>query len=332
MEQNTPSSNALLQVCVSAKTWLADGIVGYELAPLSDDSLPDFEAGAHIDVHLPGGLVRQYSLVDLPDERSRYRIGVLRDPQSRGGSTCLHDDVRAGDTLSISAPRNHFALHRGPERSLLFAGGIGITPILCMAQQLAREHRPFDLHYCGRSLSRMAFVERVQQLSSADDPHARVQVHVDDGPDGQHLDAHAAIGTPSADKHLYVCGPTGFMDHVLQTARALGWDDAHLHREYFAGPTLEPSDEDGPFEIEIHSSGEVIEVGAGQTAAHALLDAGFNLPLSCEQGVCGTCMTGVLAGEPDHRDLYLTDDEKARNDSFMPCCSRAKTARLVLDL
>ncbi|NTX27897.1 oxidoreductase [Burkholderia pyrrocinia] len=332
MERNTPPSNALLQVGVSAKTWLADDIVGYEFEPLSDERLPDFEAGAHIDVHLPGGLVRQYSLYDLPGEPSRYRIGVLRDPQSRGGSASLHDDVRAGDTLSISAPRNHFALHRGPERSLLFAGGIGITPILGMAQQLARESRPFVMHYCGRSLSRMAFVERVQQMSSGDDPHARVHVHVDDGPAAQHLDARAEIGSPSADTHLYVCGPTGFMDHILQTARALGWDEAHLHREYFAAAPVEPSDEDAPFEIEIHGSGDVIRVGAGQSAAHALLDAGFNLPLSCEQGVCGTCMTRVLAGEPDHRDLYLTDDEKARNDSFMPCCSRAKTARLVLDL
>ncbi|KVS39936.1 PDR/VanB family oxidoreductase [Burkholderia ubonensis] len=332
MEQNISPSNALLQVCVTAKTWLADGIVGFDLAPLSGDRLPDFEAGAHIDVHLPSGIVRQYSLYDLPGTPSRYRIGVLRDPDSRGGSASLHDDVRAGDTLSISAPRNHFALHRGPERSLLFAGGIGITPLLAMAQQLLREGRPFALHYCGRSLSRMAFVDRVEQMSSIDTPRTRVQVHVDDGPSDQHLDARAAIGPASADKHLYVCGPTGFMDHVLETARALGWDEAHLHREYFAGPPVESSDEDSPFEIEIQSSGEVIRVEAGETAAHALLDAGFNLPLSCEQGVCGTCMTRVLAGVPDHRDLYLTDEEKARNDSFMPCCSRAKTARLVLEL
>lgn len=328
METSHTPINATLQVCVCAKTWLAEDIYGYELAPLSDTPLPRFEAGAHIDVHLPGGLVRQYSLYDLPDDRQRYRIGVLRDPQSRGGSVAFHDSVRAGDTLTISAPRNHFALHDGPDRSILFAGGIGITPILCMARQLTRENRPFEMHYCGRSLSRMALVDEVRQIGDGTQAH----VHADDGPTEQQLDARAAIGAPSADRHLYVCGPTGFMDHILQAARTLGWDDAHLHREYFAAAPVESSDEDAPFEVEIHSSGKVIEVAADQSVAHALLDAGFDLPLSCEQGVCGTCMTTVLAGEPDHRDLYLTDDERARNDCFMPCCSRAKSARLVLDL
>jgi vanillate monooxygenase ferredoxin subunit len=322
--------NNLLQVKVAAKIWLADDIAGYELSPLSDSTLPAFEAGAHVDVHVPGGPVRQYSLYDLPDEPACYRIGVLRDPQSRGGSVKLLENVHAGDTLTISAPRNHFALRNGQsDRSILFAGGIGITPILCMAQQLAREHRPFELHYCGRTLSRMAFIDRLQQAQSGDKSH--VHVHVDDGTSGQQFDARSAIGAPASDKHLYVCGPTGFMNRILQTARELGWNEEHLHREYFAATPIESS-EDERFEIEIHSSGEVIEIADGQSAAHALLDAGFDLPLSCEQGVCGTCMTKVLAGVPDHRDLYLTDDERARNDCFMPCCSRAKTSRLVLDL
>ncbi|MBN3785526.1 PDR/VanB family oxidoreductase [Burkholderia sp. Ac-20353] len=328
MEIPIPEFNATLQVKVSAPTCLADDILGYELASLSEAPLPKFEAGAHIDVHLPGGLVRQYSLYDLPDERSRYRIGVLRDPRSRGGSVALHEDVQAGDTLTISVPRNHFALHGGPDQSILFAGGIGITPILCMAQQLTRESRPFKMHYCGRSLSRMALVDRVREMALGND----LQVHIDDGPPEQRLDARASIGVPSPDKRLYVCGPAGFMDHILQTARELGWSDTHLHREYFAGPKIESSDEDAPFEIEIRSCGKVIRVAADQTPANAPLDAGFALPLSCEQGVCGTCMTRVLDGEPDHRDLYLTDDERSRNDCFMPCCSRFKSKRLVLDL
>ncbi len=330
MEHKSTPMNTVLQVKVSARTWLADDIAGYELTPLSEDALPAFEAGAHIDVHVPGGPVRQYSLYDLPGENPCYRIGVLRDPQSRGGSVKLLENVQAGDTLTISAPRNHFSLHNGQEdRSILFAGGIGITPILCMAQQLAREHRPFAMHYCGRTLSRMAFIDRLQHAQSGDE--SQMHVHVDDGAPDQQLDARSAIGSPSSDKHLYVCGPNGFMDHVLQTARELGWDEGHLHREYFAAAPIDSS-EDGRFEIEIGSSGQVIEVLADQSAAHALLDAGFNLPLSCEQGVCGTCMTKVLAGAPDHRDLYLTDEERARNDSFMPCCSRARTSRLVLDL
>ncbi|MFM0336979.1 PDR/VanB family oxidoreductase [Paraburkholderia fungorum] len=322
--------NASLQVKVSARIWLADDIAGYELSPLSGGELPAFEAGAHIDLHVPGGPVRQYSLYDLPGESPRYRIGVLRDPESRGGSVKLLENVHAGDTLTISAPRNHFALHNGQtDRSILFAGGIGITPILCMAQQLAHEHRPFEMHYCGRTLSRMAFVDRLQPAQFGDE--SQVHVHVDDGAPGQQLDARSAIGAPSPDKHLYVCGPTGFMDHILRTARELGWDEAHLHREYFAAAPIDSS-EDERFDIEIRSSGQVIAVGADQSAAHALLDAGFDLPLSCEQGVCGTCMTKVLDGVPDHRDLYLTDEERTRNDSFMPCCSRAKTSRLVLDL
>ncbi len=327
----TPNSpiSATLQVRVAARTWLAEDILGYELAPLADSPLPQYEAGAHIDVHLPGGLVRQYSLYDLPGDTPRYRIGVLRDSDSRGGSVALHEQIQVGDTLAISAPRNHFALHSGRGRAILFAGGIGITPILCMAQQLAHDERPFELHYCGRSLSRMALVDRLKQLSPRDG--ADVKVHTDDGLADQQLDARTAIGAPSADKHLYVCGPTGFMDHILQTARALDWDERHLHREYFAAAPIETSG-DAPFEIEIKSSGEVIAVAANQSAAHALLDAGFDLPLSCEQGVCGTCMTKVLSGAPDHRDLYLTEEERERNDCFMPCCSRANTPRLVVDL
>ena len=331
MEDQSKSLNTLLEVKVAAKVWLADGIAGSELSPLSGDGLPAFEAGAHIDLHVPGGPVRQYSLYDLPGKQPRYRIGVLRDPNSRGGSVKLLDEVLAGDTLTISAPRNHFALNGDQnDRSMLFAGGIGITPILCMAQQLASESRPFELHYCGRTLSGMAFVDRLQQVPFGDE--SQIHVHVDDGAPDQLLDARAAIGAPSSDKHLYVCGPAGFMDHILATARELGWNEKHLHREYFAATPIESSDDDESFEIEIRSSGEIIKVDAAQSTAHALLEAGFDLPLSCEQGVCGTCMTKVLAGVPEHRDLYLTDDERERNDCFMPCCSRAKTPRLTLDL
>jgi vanillate O-demethylase ferredoxin subunit len=331
MKDQSNSMNTLLQVKVAAKVWLTDGIAGYELSPLSGDVLPAFEAGAHIDLHVPHGPVRQYSLYDLPGEPSHYRIGVLRDPNSRGGSVKLLDEVHTGDTLTISAPRNHFALNGGQhDRSILFAGGIGITPILCMVQQLASERRPFEMHYCGRTLSGMAFVDRLRQSSFGE--QSQVHMHVDDGAPDQLLDARAAIGAPSSDKHLYVCGPAGFMDHILATARELGWNEKHLHREYFAATPIESSDDDESFEIEIRSSGEIIKVDAAQSAAHALLEAGFDLPLSCEQGVCGTCMTKVLAGVPEHRDLYLTDDERERNDCFMPCCSRAKTPRLTLDL
>ncbi|EHP41572.1 ferredoxin [Cupriavidus basilensis OR16] len=319
--------DSFLQVKVTAKTLLAEGIAGYELTPVAGASLPAFEAGSHIDVHLPGGLVRQYSLYELPTEHSCYRIAVLREPESRGGSATLVDTIGEGDVLEISPPRNHFALHGAKASSVLFAGGIGITPILCMAQQLARDGRAFEMHYCGRTLSRMAFVERLQTESFRD----QVQVHIDDAAPEQQLDARSAIGAPSPDKHLYVCGPAGFMNHILQAAAELGWNEEHLHREYFAAGPIDHTG-DSPFEIEIKSSGKVIRVAADQSAAHALLDAGFDLPLSCEQGVCGTCMTKVLSGTPDHRDLYLTSEEHERNDCFMPCCSRAKTTRLLVDL
>jgi vanillate O-demethylase ferredoxin subunit len=317
----------LQQVRVAAKRSMADGIAAFDLVPLDGEKLPDFEAGAHIDVHVPDGPVRQYSLYDLPDEPQRYRIGVLRDPQSRGGSVKLLDTVNEGDVISVSAPRNHFALERDARHSILLAGGIGITPILSMAQQLSREKRSFELHYCGRSIGRMAFVDQLRQCQFA----GQVYVHVDDGPTGQQLQAHQSIGSPADGRHLYVCGPTGFMDHILETARALGWDEAHLHREYFAAAPMDHS-ADGPFELELNHSGTVIRVSPDQSAAQALLDAGVNLSLSCEQGVCGTCMTRVTAGVPDHRDLYLTDAEHGRNDCFMPCCSRSRMPRLVLDL
>lgn len=316
----------LLQVRVAARQLVAEDIAAYEFAPLGSTELPGFEAGAHIDVHVPGGPVRQYSLYQLPDASQRYRIGVLRDPQSRGGSVRLIDTVKEGDVLSVSAPRNHFALHQGTsDHAVLFAGGIGITPILCMAEQLAREGRSFELHYCGRTPARMAFLDRLRGAVFAD----RVHVHADDGAAEQRLDAGSTIGAPRADRRLYVCGPTGFMDHVLSTARDLGWAEDHLHREYFAAAPIDHS-ADGPFEIELRRSGLCISVRADQSAAHALLDAGVPLSLSCEAGVCGTCQTRVLEGEADHRDLYLTEDEQ--RDYFMPCCSRARTPRLVLDL
>jgi vanillate O-demethylase ferredoxin subunit len=318
--------NEPLQVRVTARNLVADDIAAFDLAAMDGGTLPAFEAGAHIDVTVPGGPVRQYSLYELPDGH-RYRIAVLRDPHSRGGSARLLDAVNVGDLLSISEPRNHFALRPGKHRSLLFAGGIGITPMLCMAEQLHRDNADFHLHYCGRTLARMAFVDRLSQCDYAQ----KVSLHPDNGSAPEQLDARTTIGPPAQDKHLYVCGPNGYMDHVLATARSLGWDEAHLHREYFGAAPIDHF-ADRPFELELKRRGMVIHVAANESAAQALIAAGVDIPLSCEQGVCGTCLSPVVAGVPDHRDLYLTDEEHARNDCFMPCCSRARSARLVLDL
>jgi vanillate O-demethylase ferredoxin subunit len=317
----------MLQVKVIERSVEADGVVGFALARANGEDLPAFRAGAHIDVHLGDGLSRQYSLCSRPDELRCYRIGVLKEIESRGGSQAMHERVQVGDLLMVSEPKNHFPLAANAEQSLLFAGGIGITPVLCMAEELTLDGRPFQLHYCGRSRARMAFLDRIEASAFA----TQVLVHCDDGPPGQRLDAAQAIGSPSSGAHLYVCGPTGFMEHVLGTARSLGWAEDRLHREYFAAAPLDHS-ADGSFEIELKLSGRVVVVPADRSAAEALAEAGIDVPLSCEQGVCGTCVTKVLAGTPDHRDMYFTDDERQRNDSFTPCCSRSLTPRLVLDL
>ena len=314
-----------LRVRVARRVEEADGICSFELVPQGVDELPAFTAGSHIDVHVAPGLVRQYSLSNDPSERFRYRIAVLREPSSRGGSAAMHDKIEAGQTLCISPPRNHFPLEDAP-RSLLLAGGIGVTPILSMARALHAQGKVFNMHYCGRSLSRMAFVEEIGRAPFADS----VVLHADDVPE-QKLDLQLLLAGPSDDTHLYVCGPGGFMDHMLATARAHGWPDARLHREYFAG-IVKTLPSDGSFEVRLAHRGLTCTVPANKTVVEVLAEHGVEVPTSCEAGVCGTCLTRVLDGTPDHRDTFLTDAERAANDQFTPCCSRALTSLLVLDL
>lgn len=313
-----------LQVQVLTRRIEAEGICSYELARADGAPLPAFSAGAHIDVHLPGGLVRQYSLCNDDRETHRYRIAVLRDPASRGGSVAVHEQVQEDDTLTISAPRNHFPLVAAPF-SLLLAGGIGITPLLCMAQRLAATGQDFRLHYCTRSLARTAFRDSVAAFGE------RARLHLDDGDATQKLDLPAALAAAPAGSRLYVCGPTGFIDFVVKTAQAAGWPADHLHLEYF-GAAPQDTAEDRAFEVRIASTGQTYTVPADKTVVAALQDQGVEVLVSCEQGVCGTCLTRVLEGECEHRDMYLTDEEKARHDQFLPCCSRARSPLLVLDL
>lgn len=315
-----------LAVRVVGKATEALDICTFELAACSG-SLPGFSAGSHIDVHVPGGLVRQYSLCNDPQESHRYLIAVLREPHSRGGSSAMHERVQVGDGLDISEPRNHFPLVHGARRSILLAGGIGVTPILCMAERLAHAGLDFVMHYCTRSRERTAFHDRIRGGAFAD----RVHFHFDDhGPD-QRLDMNALLARPAPDTHFYVCGPSGFMDAAIATARQCGWSEDHIHREYFSAD-VKTSDADAGFDVRIASTGRVIAVGRDETVVQALSAAGVEVMTSCEQGVCGTCITRVLDGEPDHRDCYLTDEERARNDQFTPCCSRSKSPVLVLDL
>lgn len=316
-----------LTVRVARKHPEALDICSLDLVAADGGPLPPFDAGAHVDVHLPGGLVRQYSLCNPPGETGRYQIAVLRDAASRGGSQAVHEVVAEGATLRISAPKNHFPLAAQAPHHLLLAGGIGITPLLAMAEQLHRNGQSFTLHHCTRSRERTPFVERLATTPFA----SRVQHHFDDGAAAQKLDIEATLQAAPAGAHLYVCGPQGFMDAVLAAGRTAGWPEERLHREYFAAAPIDHSN-DGRFELELASSGRVIPVRADQSALAALLEAGLDIPMSCEQGVCGTCLTRVKSGVPDHRDQYLTPEEQAANDQFLPCCSRARTPRLVLDL
>jgi vanillate O-demethylase ferredoxin subunit len=305
----------------------AQDICSFELAAADGTPLPPFEPGAHIDVHVDGGLVRQYSLCPAPEQGGRYLIGVLRDPASRGGSVAMHA-LQPGQRLRIGAPRNHFPLAPAARRSLLFAGGIGITPLLAMGEHLAAAGREFTLHFCTRSPQRMAFMDRIRSGRIG----ARAEFHFDDGPQEQKLDLDAALGAPDALTHVYVCGPGGFMDWVLSGARSRGWPEAQLHKEYFAAPAQPVAAGDGGFEVQLGRNGAVYTVPPGRSIVEVLAENGVDVPVSCEQGVCGTCLTGVLDGTPDHRDVFLTDAEHAANDRFTPCCSRARSSRLVLDL
>lgn len=318
----------LFQVRVQKKALEARDIFRFELVDPEGKSLPAFTAGSHVDVHLRPGLIRQYSLCNDPTERQRYVIGVLRDPESRGGSIMLHDNITEGDLLQICAPKNQFRLVAGTKRSLMLAGGIGITPLLCMAEHLGVQGADFELHYCTRSRDRTAFMDRIKRSSYA----SRVKFHFDDGPPEQLLDIPGVLANPEPGTHLYVCGPSGFLDLARRTAADKGWPDERVHFEYFAASVTQKSAADEGFEVQIASTGAVFFIPKDQTIAKALAEQGVDIPVSCEGGVCGTCLTRVLEGVPDHRDYFLTPEERARNDQILPCCSRSKSARLVLDL
>jgi len=315
-----------LTVKVVNKVQEAEEIVSLELASIDGKPLPSFSAGAHIDVYIRDGLIRQYSLLNDSAEQHRYVIGVLRDPESRGGSIAVHDEIKQGDTIQISSPKNHFELVQA-KRTLLFAGGIGVTPILCMARRLSHIGADFEMHYNSRTPERMAFRDAIGKSPFAD----KVHFHFDNGDDSQKLDLAPLLANPQPDTHLYVCGPTGYIDFVVNTAKQAGWPSDHVHLEYFGAAEVDTSG-DTSFEVKIASTGQVFTIPADKPITQVLDDAGVFIPVSCEEGVCGTCLTRVLEGTPDHRDLYLTDAEHEANDQFTPCCSRSKSPMLVLDI
>jgi vanillate monooxygenase ferredoxin subunit len=316
----------MIKVRIASRDPVAEDIIGLDLVHADGEALPPFSAGAHVDLFLGNGMTRQYSLCNDPADQSRYRIAVLREPSSRGGSAFVHDALVKGAVLTIGLPRNLFALDEAGHEHLLFAGGVGVTPILAMAYRLHALGARFTLHYCARSRSRAAFLEELAAAPFA----ASVRLSFDDEPNTR-LDLDAALAAPSPDRRVYVCGPAGFMAFVTEGATTRGWTSGQIRKEHFAAEVA-PTDQNRPFDLVIASSGQVVAVAADQTAAQALEAAGVFVPLSCEQGVCGTCLTPVIEGEVEHRDAFQTDAEKAAGLAFTPCCSRARSQRLVIDL
>lgn len=314
----------MFDVRIADRRQAADGIIVLELVALDGAPLPPFEPGAHVDVEVAPDLIRQYSLCGDPARRDRYRLGILLDPGSRGGSTAIHRRFHVGEQVRIGLPRNNFPLATDAG-AVLVGGGIGITPLLAMAHQLQALGLPFTLHYCARTRAKAAFLDELAAAPYA----ASVRLHFDDGDPAQRLDPARDFPPASGGAHLYVCGPTGFMAWVLGAAATLGFPDGRVHKEYF-GAEVDTSG--GAFEVVLQKSGRVVPVSAGQSIVAALGGVGIRVDVSCEQGVCGTCLCTVLDGIPDHRDSYLTDEEKAENDQMTLCCSRARSPQLVLDL
>lgn len=308
-----------LNVTIARAERIATDVLGLEL---TGAELPDYEAGAHVDVRVKSGLIRQYSLTGDPADRSRYRLGVQLDPKSRGGSAAVHAGFTAGQNIQISRPRNNFPLVNAAH-TVLFAGGIGVTPMLSMAYALEAMGASWELHYCGRTRDRLAFCAEMDRFGD------KVHLHVDDGPKDQALDIHRVLKQPAPNRHLYVCGPNGFMDFVVAAAETNAWASDCVHLERFGAEV----DTDGaPFTVVAQASGKTFDVPPGETIADKLAQHGIDVALSCQSGVCGTCLTRVIDGTPDHRDLVQTDVEKASNTQVTVCCSRSKTRKLVLDI
>lgn len=312
------------EAAVVSHTTATRDIVVIDLAPAGGAAFPAYTAGAHIDVQLDSGLVRQYSLCG-PLDSGRYRLAVLNEPASRGGSRAMHA-LQVGHRVRISAPRNRFALATA-RRHLLFAGGIGITPLLAMTRQLEAEGGDYTLHYCARSRTRAAFLPEL-----AGNPH--VTFHFDDGDPDQTLDLARDLGDPQPDTAVYVCGPGGFIDHVLSKAEALGWPPGALHKERFSNNqavATAPRSPTGGFTVRLASTGAEYVVPDDRSVLDVLLENGVDAPYSCGQGICGECVVRLLAGDPDHLDDVLTDGERAEG-LFTTCTSRALSPTLELDL
>lgn len=311
-------------------TWEADGVLSVRLARIeSDDPLPEWEPGAHIDVYLPDGTTRQYSLCGEPADRAAWQIAVLREPASRGGSTFVHDQLRVGDRLLVTRPKNHFRLEDAPYYALV-AGGIGITPIMAFAERLEREGRSFHLTYGGRTPDSMAFCRRLTALG---DSVSLLAEDRDGRPDLQAI----VKGLPEGGL-VYVCGPLGLLRAVQAAAEAvLGADQDVVRFELFSRAGLEPEQaaaalDADHYELVLASSGHTLRLTPETNILDVVLGLGVEVENDCRDGICGSCITPIVSGTVDHRDLVLTKKEKAAMDQMLICVSRPTCPRLELDL
>ncbi|MBF8781047.1 oxidoreductase [Pseudomonas fulva] len=301
----------------------AKGVMVVELRSPAGEALPPFKPGAHIELHLPGDIVRQYSLCNDARENDRYCVGVGLSPVSRGGSRHVHQSLRVGDTLQVSPPRNHFPLEEDAPGFVFFAGGIGITPVWSMIQWCEANKRPWHLFYLVRSRQRAAFLEELRVFGN------RVTLHADDEAGGL-FDIAAAIDQQPSDVHFYTCGPTPLM--LAVEAAAAGFPEEQVHFEWFTPKEPKSTATDKAFSIQLARSGKSFEVPADKSILQVLEDNGLRAESSCREGTCASCEICVLEGTPDHRDSVLTAAERKKNDVMMICVSRSLSETLVLDL
>jgi ferredoxin-NADP reductase/fatty acid desaturase len=322
----TPEDTAPMTMRVASVTDVARDIRAFDLEPIDGRQLPEGSAGAHVEVHLGEGLVRQYSLVAHDTQANFYRIAVKLDANSRGGSRAMHA-LKQGDEIAVGRPRNNFVLYETAPRFVLVAGGIGITPLLPMAARLHQMGKQFELHVCTRDDAAVPFREHLESGPIA----GSAAIHLD-GPNGRSsMDVAAVLGSPGKNDLLYICGPRPFMDWLRGQAAECGWDDRQVRIESFAAELVDDS-EDRAFDVELARSGRTVRVSADRTIIDALALEGIEVKFACMQGTCGTCATDIVDGEAEHRDAYFSDDEKAQNQQMCLCVSRARGDKLVLDI
>lgn len=303
---------------VVSYVWENEKTRSFRLATVDGSVFGDFTPGSHIELHLAQGLRRAYSIIGVTDDKRGYELGVLHVEGGRGGSRFIHERLRVGDIIEITPPRNFFPLSEGVPHTVFLAGGIGITPFFSMMKKLSQTQDSWEIFYCVRSLSTAAFLNRFDLNDN------RIHLHVDDT-DGI-LDINSMVQQSAPGTHFYCCGPEGMLGAFKNATQHLTQEC--VHPESFLPAIVE---EHSGFEVELVRTGKRIAVRHDETILDALLNAGFDPPYSCQQGICGACELKVLDGLPDHKDEVLSEKERALNNKIMICCSSSKSPLLKLD-